>query len=239
MQLNKGAVYKMKNTYLSIAITSLVLGIMISAQYKSNLISPTIFLPDRWAELTIQAENLRNQHDALINEKNSLSNQLANRDIEAQGRILKEMLDKANIAAGLTNATGPGIIVTLDNRSDTTGKSGYNFTLQYWNILTITNELKSAGAEAISINNERIVATSEVCNKETNILVNHKPIAAPYKIKAIGNAETLESSLRLKGGEIEALLLSGVKVKIQKANNVEIPAYRIKLEYHYAVSEKI
>lgn len=225
----------MKSFYTSLAVICLILGIMVSAQYKSNQSSPTYFSPDRWAEVAIQTEHLKNQHDALVNETVSLRYKLVNTDAAAKAQAVEEMLDKANIAAGVTPVTGPGIVLILDDRADPSQEDNTsNFALQYWSLLPIINELNAAGAESISINGERIIASSEISNQGTSILVNRNTIASPYEIRAIGDAKTLESSLNLKGGELQALIISGTKVNIRKSEKVEIPAYAEDLAFRYA-----
>jgi uncharacterized protein YlxW (UPF0749 family) len=65
-------------------------------------------------------------------------------------------------------------------------------------------------------------------------MVNHQPITLPIEIKAIGDQKNLENSLYLKGGVMQALLLSGIKVDIQKYSEVEIPAHTHDSSFHYA-----
>ena len=90
----------------------------------------------------------------------------------------------------------------------------------------IVNSLKEAGAEAICINNERIVNMSDiVLIRDTIIRVNQQRIFAPYVIKAIGNQTYLESALLGNGGEEDKLKKLGHDVVIEKENKIEIPSY--------------
>lgn len=208
---------------------------MISAQYRSNQSSPTYFSPDRWAEVAIQTEHLQNQHDSLVNEIVSLRYKLYDSDAATKSQAVQEMLDKANIAAGATCVTGPGIVLILDDRPNPQQQEGaIYYALTYWNILSVINELNAAGAECISINGERITASSQISNQQTSILVNQVPVTSPYEIRAIGKAKTLESSLNLKGGEVQALTISGTRIQIQPSEKVEIPAYSGEFVFQYA-----
>lgn len=229
----------MKHAYVSFAVICLVFGIMVSAQFKSNQNSPTYFSNDRWAELAIQTEKLKNQHNALENEIVSLRHQLNNADTTAQAESIKKMLNKANIAAGTIPVTGPGVVLVLGDTPDLPLQENTNHMLQYWNILTIINELNAAGAEAISINDERIVAISGINHEGSTIIVNRNPITSPFEIKAIGNAKILESSLNLKGGEIQSLLFIGNRIKIQRNDQVDIPAYTGGYSLRYAKPKQI
>jgi len=214
-----------KKAYLSMAVVSVLLGIMFSIQYRSTFTEGNILSRDQWAEITIGMERLRNQHDALINERTSLRNKIAVNGAEAQTANLHELLDKANIAAGLTPISGPGIILNLKDKAQESPED-MGYTIQYWNLMMVINELKSGGAEAISLNGERMVATSGIGESGGKLVVNGKTIKAPYRICAIGQPETLESSLRIKGGEIEALEANGVEAAIKQADNLNIPAFK-------------
>ena len=92
-------------------------------------------------------------------------------------------------------------------------------------MLTVVNELKAAGAEAISINGQRIIATSAIRCVGPVIQVNYQKVAAPFEIKAIGNAQYLESAMTIKNGVVDLLKEYGVSVTVSRQNNVEIPKY--------------
>lgn len=225
-----------KSAAASIALVCLVLGLMISYQYKASTSEPSTASSYRWSEQTVELENLRKQNDALVNEVVSLRSKLAMTDSNQQTAALKDELAKANLSAGLLPVVGSGIIVTINDSSSAllAGDDPNDYIVHDWNLLFIINELKAAGAEAISVNGERITASSEVRCAGPTILINLTRLTPPFEIKATGNATALESSLRLKGGEIEALILRGIKVNIQKADYIEIPAFRGAVKYEYS-----
>ena len=101
-------------------------------------------------------------------------------------------------------------------------------------LLRLANELKSSGAEAISINGERLIATSEIRCAGTTILVNWKRITPPFIILAIGNPEMLESGLSIKGGYLEAMRYAGLQINLQQIEDVEIPAYNGPFQFEYS-----
>ena len=101
-------------------------------------------------------------------------------------------------------------------------------------LLVIVNSLKLAGAEAISINEERIINMSDIVMiNDTFIKVNGKRILAPYVIKAIGNQNYLESALLGNGGYVDELKKLGHDIIIEKENKIRIVKYQdeIKLKY--------
>lgn len=144
-------------------------------------------------------------------------------------KILKEELVRAETIAGLTDVSGTGVIVTIkDGSSQNVGNitydDGYGIVHDSY-LLTILNELRAAGAEALSINDERILARSEIRCVGPTVSVNNTKQAAPFEIKAIGNADTLENALRMPGGAIEQATFYGVDVTIKKSNKLLIKKY--------------
>jgi uncharacterized protein YlxW (UPF0749 family) len=105
-------------------------------------------------------------------------------------------------------------------------------------IQDVVGELKASGAEAISVNEERIIAMTEIRCAGTTILVNTNKIAPPFIIKAIGDSQMLESGLTIKGGAAQKLKDYGLQVQIQKYNNVELPAYSGVIKTKYSQLKK-
>ncbi len=153
-------------------------------------------------------------------------------------KILKEELNRAETIAGLTDVSGNGIIVTVkdasrQNAEDMVFEDGMGIVHDVY-ILTILNELRAAGAEALSVNDERILATSEVRCAGPTVSINNTKVAAPYEIKAIGNTETLESALRMPGGALEQASYYGVDVSIKKSNKLLVKKHTGTTNFKYA-----
>ena len=92
-------------------------------------------------------------------------------------------------------------------------------------LLQVVNDLKNAGAEAISINGERIVQTSSITCEGIIIKINNKKLGSPYVIKAIGSAATLETSLNIPGGYLERMKDDGVIVDVKKSEGLTVKKY--------------
>ena len=99
------------------------------------------------------------------------------------------------------------------------------------------NELKNAGAEAISINDQRIVTTTAISCRGNTIDINGEKVGAPFVIKAIGLPEYL-SALSRPGGYMEALKEAGVNVKLEKSNSIKIPKYSGIIKFEYLTNMK-
>lgn len=158
--------------------------------------------------------------------------------------IINEKLSEAERYAGLTEVEGKGITVVLNDVELTEDMKASGLYNNYGivhdvNIRTFINELKAAGAEAISVNGERIVAMSEVRCVGPTIMVNGERVAAPFKIKAIGNPGNLESALRINGGAVEeATKIYGISVTISKSDKLVIGKYLGSTQMGYAKTVK-
>lgn len=146
---------------------------------------------------------------------------------EASELLVKE-LEKQNNLLGKNEVKGNGIIITL---SDTKMQKITGEDLR-----ELLNALKTAGAEAISINEQRIVYDSYVVDiGNTFISVNGTKIVSPYEIKAIGNPTYLESGLSQKQyGFIDTKLEEGKDVSLVRKDNILINKYNKNLNMEYA-----
>ena len=102
-------------------------------------------------------------------------------------------------------------------------------------LLKVINELKAAGAEALSVNEQRLIATSEIRCAGPTVSVNNHRSSPPYVIKAIGDPKTLDAALKMRGGVVETLKFWGIQVAINVVEDkLEIPAYSGTFRYEYA-----
>lgn len=132
-------------------------------------------------------------------------------------------LERINTYLGLTDVQGEGIIITLkDNITSKFGTS--DDIVHYSDLREIVNELKNAGAEAISINDQRIVPTTVINCVGTVVQINDKKVGVPFVIKAIGNQEGLYGALTRPGGYLESIE-DYVIVETKKSNNISITKY--------------
>ena len=145
-----------------------------------------------------------------------------------------ELLDKellqAQIIAGETDVKGDGIVITL-------AQNEASELLKSYILVHLINELNSAGAEAISINDQRIINMSDVVDIYVDdiahyILINKEKVVSPYVIKAIGDPKYLESALTTKTvGFMD--MYSEYAVSLERQNNIRIPKYSSKIEIKY------
>lgn len=134
-------------------------------------------------------------------------------------KLLEEELAELELFLGKTDVKGEGIMIYLEESEGSEDPIGVS------HILEIINSLKAAGAEAISVNGERIVAMSDVAYiMDEYLRVNGQRIESPYIIKAIGNQSYLKSSIMGSGGIGDSLKMLGHKIKIEESQ-IEIAKY--------------
>ena len=142
----------------------------------------------------------------------------------------EEQITLNNNLLGKTNLVGQGIEITLKDDPNATRESIGVFDdisdhiIHDADLRYIVNELKNAGAEAISINGQRLVSTTAITCIGNVIKVNDEKIASPFTIKAIGLSESL-SGIDRPGSYIELLREKGIVVSIKKSDSIEIPKY--------------
>jgi len=99
--------------------------------------------------------------------------------------------------------------------------------------------LNIGGAEAISINNERVVNITDVALVNNRIiLVNGRRITGPYVIKAIGDKKYLESAITIRGGYIDEITAAEKTISYSVENRIIIQKYEGIMELNYAEVKK-
>lgn len=226
--------------YTIIGIALFLLAMMLVAQIKTISNTEEVLAGKREAELSEELINLQNEYKTLKNKyeeneriveeyKNNASN---NSELIAS---MKSSIETYSILAGATDVTGEGIVVTLDDGN--TVAEGSDVLVHDSDILTVVNELKAAGAEAISVNGQRIIATTAIRCVGPVIQINYQKVAAPFTIKAIGNAQYLESAMTIKNGVVDVLKKYGINVKVERNKNLVVTKYEGTLETNEARPE--
>lgn len=151
----------------------------------------------------------------------------------------EEKLKRNNMLIGLTDVCGEGVTVTLkDNNAVTIDNLGITDDISFYlvhdlDIRAIVNELENAGAEAISINDQRVVITTSITCEGNVISVNGEKVSSPFTIKAIGNSLSLYSALVRPGGYVESLNSTGIPTNVKRSDNIIINKYNGVMNFKY------
>ena len=129
-------------------------------------------------------------------------------------KVLDKELNNLEKLVGVTDVQGDGVVLTLEDNEE----QGITAST----LLNLVNELKYAGAEAISINNIRIVNSTDIVDVNYIIQIEGQKISSPYIVKCIGNQEYLSNNLNAKDGYLHTYTESGISVKMELQNNIKI-----------------
>ncbi|KNZ70466.1 hypothetical protein Tfer_0648 [Thermincola ferriacetica] len=231
----------MKRGQLYVAIVLLVLGMMLAVQFRTTKDIQQNAPISRAQELTARLKDVTEERDSLLIEVSDLRKKLEQTGRKGgAGKAISDELDKARMVAGLTPVEGPGVEVVLNDspKKLEPGEDPNLYILHEEDLLKVVNELRAGGAEAISINGQRLLANSEIRCAGTTILVNTKKIVPPITILATGDPKALQSSLEIKGGILETLRFWGLQADVQQKQKVEIPAYDGPVVFQYSKSVK-
>lgn len=106
----------------------------------------------------------------------------------AQGRLLSARLERLGIATGAVAVQGPGVKVVVDDAPDPGSDQEVVFDED---LQKLANALWAAGAEAISVNGQRLTNLSAIRKAGDSITVNFTSISPPYTFLAVGNPDTM------------------------------------------------
>ena len=135
-----------------------------------------------------------------------------------------EETQQLRLALGEVASVGEGISVTLSDGSSDSSDNPNDYIVHESHIFNVIQELKISGAEAISVNGQRLKPNSYISCNGPVITVDGKQYPAPFVIEAVGNQNTLLASLELDSGVVEQLLADNIVVSIEKMAGLEMPA---------------
>ncbi len=230
------------NPKLLIVLGSIIIGLLTSAILNNNV---SIYIPatresmeQTKQEIKLLKDELKELEEVIAVKEEQLW-QLKNADSsnEEVSDILLGDLKYRKMSSGYIEMEGPGITIKMyDNlSSDVIGSNVNDDVIHDVDILNILNDLKIAGAEAISINNERVLSISEIKCGGPIIRINGTSVGTPFVIKAIGDPQTLMASVNAPGtygDTLKNIYFIGFEPKIE--DEIIIPAYKGRFNFKYA-----
>lgn len=205
---------------LVVLVTALV-GFLAVSQLRSTQRFSQRLQAENEEDLTRILASLTTQTDALRDETTSLRLQLvslqASSKNDAQaGQAAREQLQSLQVLAGTVPVTGPGIALDVNDPGRNVG---------YDALIDVIEELRDAGAEAIAVNGRRVGPSSSLSQQGGDVRLDDAVLAAPYRVAAIGQSDTLEGGLEIPGGAIDSLkALKGVSAEVHRLTRVDLPA---------------
>lgn len=236
---------KNKNAYIAIGIVCIVLAAALTVQIRTmqgenSAVSQAFAnseLKDTLLEWKEKSENAEKDLEESIKKLEKLRDTSTANGNSSEEK--QEELKKYNQILGLTDVTGEGIVMTVtDSAQSSTAIDMNNLIIHDSDLRSLVNELSNAGAEAISINDERIVSTTAITCAGNVILINGNKVGSPFTIEAIGNQASLYGAITRAGGYTYGLKARSIQVETKKVNNIQISRYTGALTQKYAKDDK-
>lgn len=220
-------------------ICSFLIGVGIVVQVKTTQkFTGATTTSQRIRTLQIELKNLKTKREEMEDEVAQIETEIQElRDANGvqygiEGR-LKSEIEEYEQLIGYRKVEGPGVLLELREGYE---KASSVLINNYELILAVINKLNAAGAQAISINEQRYVINTSIRAEEDKLYINEREIKLPIVIKAIGDQDTLEAAMNFRYGILwEMRNYYGIDAEVSKHDNIEIPAYRGSIEYRFAI----
>jgi uncharacterized protein YlxW (UPF0749 family) len=162
---------------------------------------------------------------------------------DARGRALAAQVTALELATGQTKVTGPGLLVTLEDASDAGDDTGNGRGGQLGDgriydrdVQDVVNALWAAGAEAVSINGQRLTTLTAIRSAGEAVLVDFRPMASPYRLSAVGDVDAMQAAFADSPTARRFTTytsLYGLGFDVRRASRLTLPA-AAPLELHLA-----
>ncbi len=160
-------------------------------------------------ELTTREDDLARE----VRRLESLATELQRGNEEAVIQDLEERERALRVLSGTVGVAGPGLEITIAD-------PGINVSATVF--FDLINELRDAGAEAISVNDARVVANTGISEITGGLQIGDRAVLPPYQVKVIGNPLTMTTALKIPGGIFDVLKAAGAITNSRDLEEVEI-----------------
>jgi uncharacterized protein YlxW (UPF0749 family) len=206
----------------------------LTVRYNAPLLDVTKSLQNDQDTLRAQLADLRTQLDDI--QKGAASQTSTSRDLQTR-------IEELRSAAGLTERTGDGVLITLDDArsSSVTQPSTVDKSICHSTDLTdIVNTAWRGGAQAIAINDERIVGSSSVYCVGSTIMVNGTLMSPPFQVVAIGSQNEMLAAYD-DPNELRDIKqrrdVYGLGFRVARQSSLKVPQYRGALNVRYGTPQ--
>ena len=227
---------------LAVMFVTIILGITLAIQFKTvkKTVGNDTLPSQRAQELAVELKKSKEEKELALERLDELEAKIeeyesgqAGEDIYTEN-LLKE-LEKYKNLSGYSDLEGPGVIIEIEDPIiDIDTGYGTSISDDIDLVLQLISVLNAADAEAISINDQRYSAYTEIEKAGSHLEVNGVSVNSPLIVKAIGDPELLESALSIKRGILWTFEYYDYSVKLEKKEKLEIPKYRKIKEFKYS-----
>ena len=223
----------MRNAKGVLFVVFLLFGMFVTMQFRTVLLAQqqNTAGESQVQSLTAELEQAKSEGIKLLEKLQKLEKEKDEimRQISNDGNpVINELLDKKyelHVINGLTDVRGSGVIITLNDAPARNEMDPEQLIIHDMDIVKILNVLRAAGAQAIAINDERIITTSRHFCAGPTILINQNRYPVPYVIKAIGDPDELYNAVEQNEAVI-IMKIYDIQVDIRKESEIIIPKYK-------------
>ncbi|HZG06174.1 MAG TPA: DUF881 domain-containing protein [Streptomyces sp.] len=222
---------RVNRNQLTVALLLFVLGLGLAIQVRSTS-EHNPLQGARQEDLVRILDELDSRTERLEEEKRKLENQrseLENSSDQAEEarRQTQERARQLGVLAGTVAAEGPGIRMTVEDPSG---------LVEAHMLLDTIQELRAAGAEAIEVNDVRVVTSTHFTDSDGRIRIDGRKVSAPYRFEVIGKPQDIEPALNIPGGVVQTLEKEQATVSITRSEKIVVDALRSAKRPDYAQS---
>ncbi|WP_432409467.1 DUF881 domain-containing protein [Wukongibacter sp. M2B1] len=225
---------------VTILFLTIILGFLISVQMK-NLNSKNKYasiddINEYKQRIEKEKAEIENIKSAIDDYKSKIidfnATKIKDGDIT---ELLKKEIEEYKTVSGFTDVYGAGVTIIIDDatRELIEGENPNWLLVHDMDILNIINDLRVAGAEAISINGQRVLSSTEVSCSGYTIEINGVDYGHPYIIRAIGEPRYLEAAINGPNTTGYWLKEFGIFVEVNTKTYIKIPKYDEDISYKY------
>ncbi len=144
---------------------------------------------------------------------------------QAAQEAAQQQVDALGILAGTAAAQGPGVRLTITDPDGTVDAS---------TLLGAVQELRDSGAEAIQVDDVRVVASTAFTDTDDGVAVDGTLVEQPYVVLVIGDPPTIETAVRIPGGVVDDVTSDGARISVEPQDEVLVDALRVPETPQYA-----
>ncbi|MDI6617656.1 MAG: DUF881 domain-containing protein [Clostridiales bacterium] len=240
---------KYDESKLLIFLVATILGFLLASQFKPGKVTPRGILTfQSYQQMSLEIAQLNNEISKLENKKSDLENKVYRYQYNSESvkdtiDQLEEELKDNEFNSGFTDVKGPGITLSISDSLFANEVKNRDIAVIYIvhddDLKNLIWELKNAGAEAISINGQRIIGSTEFTCEGPSIRVNNELLVPPFNIKAIGDPKTLSFALDKDGSIFKEMEdYRKMQVSVREEKSITIPKYGSAINFNYAKTVK-
>jgi len=237
-----------KNLYSKILVLglSILLGTLLSFQFKNDLDESSFVSLNSIVDIKNEISKAKNEIDLLnksiIKKKDELNKLEVAHNKGDISNVLIDEIENIMTLTGFKDVWGQGVYITVDDSEETNFSE---YSQEYYDIVhdiyltNLVNELKKAGAEAININGQRLLVTSEINCAGPVIRINKRAITNPFIIKAIGDPKKLYNAISGTNGYGTYLKdYFNLNIRTQISDYIYISKYDKEINFDFVVKSK-